>query len=152
MHCASVPFICTVVHPLIRIGRSVRTWKWTSLISMVVAAAPVARNRVVLPELEKSLLLLGFFVCDLTLNGVLCYLQRFHRSCRQPLPKRIRGPSASHIVDFKKKKKTKFEPNWQNKWKLMLSAVCRFCLQLTPSQTCRQGTQLQRSRLKFYAS
>ena len=152
MRCASVPFICTVGHPLIRIGRSMRTWEWAFLISMVVTAAPVARNRVVLPELEKSLLLLGFFVCDLTLNGVLCYLQRLHRSCRQPLPKRIKGPSVGHVADFKMKTKTKFEPNWQSKRKLMLSAMRRLCLQLTPSQTCRQGTQLQVSRLRFYAS
>ena len=107
MRRASVPFICTVGHPLIRIGRSMRTWEWAFLISMVVTAAPVARNRVVLPELEKSLLLLGFFVCDLTFNGVLCYLQRLHGSCRQPLPKRIRGPSISHVADFKMKMKMK---------------------------------------------
>ena len=80
-----------------------RAWEWAFLISMVITAAPVARNRVVLPELEKGLLLLGFFVCDLTFDGFLCYLQRLHGSCRQPLPKRVRGPSISHVADFKKK-------------------------------------------------
>ena len=103
MRCASVPFICTVGHPLIWIGRSMRTWEWAFLISMVITAAPVARNRVVLLELEKGLLLLGFFVCDLTFDGFLCYLQRLHGSCRQPLSKRVRGPSISHVADFKKK-------------------------------------------------
>ena len=68
------------------------------LIPMVMPAAPVARNRVILPESEKCLLLLGFSVCNLTFNGFLRGSQCRHGSCRQPFPKRGRGPI--HVTDF----------------------------------------------------
>ena len=127
MRCASVPFICAVRHPLVWIGRSMRAWEWAFLIPMVVPAAPVARNRVILPESEKCLLLLGFSVCDLTFNGFLRGNQCRHGSCRQPFPKRSRGPSEIHVTNFVMKNSNRHK---LSKPKLMLSVWCEPCLQL----------------------
>ena len=62
------------------------TWERTLLVSLMVAAASVARDGVIFPKLEENLLFLILPVCNLPFNGLLCVLQGCDRCLAEPCP------------------------------------------------------------------
>ena len=62
------------------------TWDRARLVSMMVAAASVARDGMILPKLEEYLLFLVLPVCNLAFNGLLCIFQGCHRGLAEPCP------------------------------------------------------------------
>ena len=67
-----------------------RTGDRALLVSLMVAAASVARNGMILPKLEEYLLFLILPVSNLAFNGLLCIFQGCHRCLAEPSPEFVR--------------------------------------------------------------